>query len=288
MKRAKWPQEKRLRFIDFRLYWERQLNRVDITKFFGISIPQASLDIAKYNELAPGNAIYDTSAKIYQASDSFQPIFDTTNSSESYLKDLLAIGQNTIPVDASFIGWQPSIDSVPRPKRSVPSHILLTVLRSIEQRKILNITYLSKKDLIPKQRNIGPHAIAYDAQRWHVRAYCYNNNEFRDFVIARFLEAEINDEIAIPSEEDGAWRNILTLTLVPDSTLSKAHQQVIAHEYGMENGELMVKCREALLFYVERQLGLHRGKHRNPNEYPLELKIDDHLSNYLTHLPECG
>ena len=45
---ARWGQERRLEFIDFRLYWEGRINRSDLIDFFGISVPQASLDLAKY------------------------------------------------------------------------------------------------------------------------------------------------------------------------------------------------------------------------------------------------
>lgn len=283
MKKTKWSQEKRLRFIDFRLYWERQINRFDLTKFFGISIPQASLDIAKYNELTSNNAIYDASFKIYQTTRGFKPAFATTVNSDHYLADLLAIDQGTLLVETSFIGWQPPFNVVPKPKRSVPSGILLKLLHSIKQGEILKVTYLSKKDVNPKQRRISPHAIAYDGQRWHVRAYCYNNKEFRDFVIARFLEADIIHKTGIPPKEDKAWFNLLTLVLIPDPALSKSHQQVIMHEYSMTKGELMIECREALLFYLECQLGLHRKQDRDPNEYPLNLKIDKNLSPYLTY-----
>ncbi len=54
-----------------RLRWERRINRMDLTEHFGISIPQASLDIAKYTELAPNNLIYDRSSKTYTAAPSF-------------------------------------------------------------------------------------------------------------------------------------------------------------------------------------------------------------------------
>ena len=50
-----WGQDRRVEFIDFRLRWEGLLNRADLTGFFGISIPQASLDPAKYIALPPKN-----------------------------------------------------------------------------------------------------------------------------------------------------------------------------------------------------------------------------------------
>ena len=38
----RWGTERRLEFIDFRLYWEGRVNRADLTREFGISVPQAS------------------------------------------------------------------------------------------------------------------------------------------------------------------------------------------------------------------------------------------------------
>lgn len=282
MKKAKWSQEKRLTFIDFRLYWERQINRSDLTDFFKISIPQASLDIAKYNETAPGNAVYDASAKVYRSSGNFKPAFAAV-STDQYLADLLALNQKTLPIDDTFIGWQPSYSVVPRPTRSVPSDILLTLIQSIRQQRMLKVKYLSKKDTSPIHRDISPHAIAHDGQRWHVRAYCHINDEFRDFVIARFIKATISEEGGVAADNDKAWFNILKLVLTPDPQLSEAHKKALAHEYGMSNQELTLECRQALLFYIERQLGFHRGENRDPNEYPLTLKINDSLTGYLTY-----
>ena len=39
-KRMRWGVEKRLEFIEFRLYWEGGINRADITEQFGVSVPQ--------------------------------------------------------------------------------------------------------------------------------------------------------------------------------------------------------------------------------------------------------
>lgn len=35
-----WGLESRLQFIDFRLRWERHINRMDLTEHFGISVPR--------------------------------------------------------------------------------------------------------------------------------------------------------------------------------------------------------------------------------------------------------
>ena len=76
-KKSRWNIEKRLEFIDFRLYWEGRINRSDLTDFFGVSVPQASTDLAQYQEMAPNNTVYDKTLKTYVAASSFEPQFFT-------------------------------------------------------------------------------------------------------------------------------------------------------------------------------------------------------------------
>lgn len=77
----RWGVEKRLEFIEFRLFWEGGINRADIVDQFGVSVPQASKDLTLYEEKAPGNLIYDKSAKRYKAADEFKPVFMKPNAS---------------------------------------------------------------------------------------------------------------------------------------------------------------------------------------------------------------
>src|ERR1700722_3589805 len=71
----RWGVERRLEFIEFRLLWEGGVNRADLIDTFGISVPQASKDLALYQEQAPGNVVYDKSAKRYVASEGFEPLY---------------------------------------------------------------------------------------------------------------------------------------------------------------------------------------------------------------------
>lgn len=61
----KWGVERRLEFIEFRLFWEGGVNRSDIIDTFDVSVPQASKDLTLYQERAPHNALYDKSARRY-------------------------------------------------------------------------------------------------------------------------------------------------------------------------------------------------------------------------------
>lgn len=67
--------EQRLRFIDFLLEHYGHVGRPQLVAFFGISIPCASADIARYNQDSPGNAVYDFSAKRWVRTEAFKPHF---------------------------------------------------------------------------------------------------------------------------------------------------------------------------------------------------------------------
>src|SRR5438876_2495539 len=75
IEKMRWGVEKRLEFIEFRLFWEGGINRADIMERFGVSVPQASKDLSLYEENAPGNLVYDKKQKRYLAAPAFRPVF---------------------------------------------------------------------------------------------------------------------------------------------------------------------------------------------------------------------
>ncbi len=79
---------------------------MDLTEYFGISVPQASLDIAKYTELAPNNLTYDRSSKTYTAAPSFRPLYQRS-SAQRYLAELLA----------TKMGWLSQLPALSDPRR---------------------------------------------------------------------------------------------------------------------------------------------------------------------------
>jgi hypothetical protein len=61
----KYAVEQRLRFIDFLVSHYGTINREALTDYYGISLPQASDDIAEYKKMAPNNIMYDNTKKTY-------------------------------------------------------------------------------------------------------------------------------------------------------------------------------------------------------------------------------
>ena len=75
MEKLRWGVEQRLEFIEYRLFWEGSVNRSDITARFSVSVPQASKDLAQYQETAPDNLSYDRRAKCYVPTEDYRPIY---------------------------------------------------------------------------------------------------------------------------------------------------------------------------------------------------------------------
>ena len=117
----RWGVERRLEFVDFRLCWDGRINRSDLTEQFGISTPQASADLARYQELAPTNVYYDPSLKCYLAAGTYRPVFEVEDS-DRYLGQLNSLASGTIAHEEAWLAETPEFRVVPNPGRSVDSH----------------------------------------------------------------------------------------------------------------------------------------------------------------------
>lgn len=277
---ASWGQGRRLEFVDFRLRWTGRINRSDLTAFFGISVPQASLDIAKYLEMAPGNATYDRSAKAYAPTPTFAPLFPS-NSPAKYLDELLARATGVLQAELSFLGWSPEVAVASNPSRSVPADTLSAVLSAIHDGTVLTIRYQSMSSVLPVERDIDPHALAHDGFRWHVRAYCHMRERFLDFVFARILSVQATGRPGKSGADDDAWQKKVPLVIAPNPSLSDAHKRVIELDYEMQGGETSIECRQALLFYVLRRLGL-LDEHQAPaHVQQIVLRNRDEIAHVL-------
>jgi len=276
-----WSVERRLEFIDFRLYWEGRINRKDLTVFFNISVPQASADLKAYQLKAPQNIEYDKSGKFYFATKQFKPVYMITDSTH-YFSQLRLIFNKVLKTEESFLGMLPSFDSIPSVARIVDSEILRNILKGINEKMSMEINYQSMSRDQPIWRKIAPHTLAYDGFRWHIRAYCHIHNDFRDFLLVRILELRNLEPATIDPSTDNRWHHIVEVKIEPHPGLSDAKKKIIERDYGMENGVGFIKVRAALYFYLEKHLGLDAGcSLRTANEQQIVLANRDEIEEVM-------
>ncbi|MFZ4537678.1 WYL domain-containing protein [Propionivibrio sp.] len=237
-------QRERLAYIDYKVFFSGELRRADLESRFGIAQAAATRDLTCYRGLAPGNLVYDASAKLYTISDRFAPIYPiATERALAWLRQgygdglTLCIGRQ-IPTDGADLLAPPPIDTI------------ATIARAIHRRLALKIRYQSLSSGA-SVRDVVPLALVDNGMRWHVRAYDRKNSRFGDFVINRISSLETANA-SVAAEEtlaaDGQWNQLIQLDLVVHPGLS--HPKAIEADYGITGGVLTVRVRAAVAGYA--------------------------------------
>ncbi len=261
-------QVERLSFIEARLYFLGELRRADVAKRFSRASIQASRDLALYKELAPGNLVYDFQAKTYLPGEKFRLIFSRTPERVMYwLRSGLGDG---LPHPQGLATT--AVDSLSLPRLGE----LAIVTRAIYRKQVLEVSYVSLSSG-KTNRQIVPHALVDNGQRWHVRAYDRANSRFSDFVITRMSKAAILDGDSVATHEkpsaDEQWNRIVELRLVPHPRLK--HKTAVEADYGMRSGALRVKCRAAVAGYALRHWGADCSPAHTLNSAEYQLALAD-------------
>lgn len=274
-----WSTRKRLQYLEFKLYWEGRVNRGDLTAEFGISIPQASVDFTKYQEMAPNNISYNSSAKYYEPTGSFSPIFIEL-SADAYFSTILCS-----PTESIAICGSDYVAAVPNPSRIIDLDVLRTLVQSIKNTLVVSVDYRSFNNPLPgNTRLISPHAFGTDGSRWHVRAYCHESNSFKDFVLGRIVSAVMASESDVDINSDRKWFNYTEVVIGPNPKLNDAQKNIVAMDYGMTDFELKFKCRIALLYYLMKKLGIDRnGNDRAGEEQQIVAVNFDEIQAAMRH-----
>jgi len=252
----RWDLALRYRLIETIAWWEGRLTTGHLMQSFGISRQQASKDINTYlNEHAPKNLTYDRHLKGYKPARSFQPLF-IDGSASAYLR-LLDQNRSRAPHIEGLALAYAHTDVLEVPDRSIRPEVLRPILQACREGLRLETEYVSLANPQPEIRVMAPHTLVFTGMRWHVRAYCEKNHEYRDFVLSRFRgEPDLMDASEHTREWDEAWNTAVTVLLEPDARLSPAQKAIIETDYGMLDGQLPIATRGALVQYVLQRYGI--------------------------------
>lgn len=255
--KIRWGTERRLEFIEFRVYWEGGIRRADLTETFGVSVPQASSDLSLYQELAPGNIGYDSSEKKYVATGEFVPKFCDV-SAEKYLAYLKDSAGERLQLADSWMSQIPAAEAMQLPARQVRPEVLKQLVSAVRKKRSIEVSYYSlNKDRAERTwRRISPHAFAFDGMRWHTRAFCHRDGKFKDFVLSRCDGVRAEDAPGRDPKEDQLWNERVTVVLQANPRLMPHQRAALEEDYNMADHLLCLTVRRALLFYLERFLRL--------------------------------
>jgi len=250
---VKWGVGQRFEFIEWRCYWVGRVNRSDLEERFGVSTPQASLDLRAYQEAMPASIEYDMAEKAYVPQPGFQPSY-LKLSADRYLIQLDAILNGAIPPGVTWFGSAPPSAVIPSVARSIEPGTLRAILRAIDRRLELEVEYQSLTNT--RRRMIAPHALAFDGYRWHARAWCVEHNDFRDFVLSRILSVGPSRSSKADPTNDVEWNTLVHMKITAHPALDAAQKSAIERDFGMKDGVRTIETKAALTFYLERRMNL--------------------------------
>lgn len=253
--RRRWGVQRRLEFIDFRLFWDGRFNRSDLSAIFAISPQQASADISQYEKIAPANLRYDRAEKAYVRTDGFAPAF-IGETIERYLLQLVAIENRWMRPEDTWFDTIPPVEVITLGRRPTDPTVLLRVLDAIRKRQEIDVSYASLTGSVQPSRTIAPHALAHSAGRWYVRSWSRDHNDFRDYNLNRIAAVSDNRPATIDPTLDFEWVHKINLDIRPNPELSPERQVAVAAEHGMIDGKLLRPCRLSLSFYLMSEYNL--------------------------------
>jgi predicted DNA-binding transcriptional regulator YafY len=280
----RWDLLLRYRYIEILALWEGRLTTRHLCETFGIGRQQASKDINEYlRSVGPNNLEYDKYLKGYKPTASFTPEV-TQGIADEYLH-LMARNNELSSMFESLNLHSANIEVLTVPLRDVRPELLRPLVTAARQQKRLEVDYVSIHNPDRDGRIIVPHTLVHTGLRWHVRAWCEKNQDYRDFVLSRFRgDADIMDDSPHSHGEDLRWHERVTIRVVPDPRLTDAQKDVVGHDYGMINGVLEVETRGALVQYALQALRIDTSiEQLKPEAQQITVENFSTLQTYLFH-----
>jgi hypothetical protein len=240
------------------------VQRQDLAGLFGISMAQASSDLQRYLEMNPGAFVYNLRKKRYEATAEMKCLLTRPRLDEAVTRFLGGDARST------WTGWDEESEGggcvaiLKMPVREagavVERRIFLAVINGLRVR----VRYASVNSGREEWRWLRPHALGHNGARWHVRAWCEKNADFRDFTLSRIAEVEWSRESAELPEPDKDWEQWVTLRVSPNQALNEEQRKAVERDYAMRNGVLKLKVRKAMEGYLRDRLGLAMADGRLP------------------------
>lgn len=251
--------------IELIAFWEGRINTTNLQKYFDISRQTASKLLKTYRALNPDNLTYDPSIKGLVPTESFKVVY-SKGTLDEYRMLLSSLPESEGSITDSF-------SLVTAPLRNISPQLVRPIINAIRHQLRLDVGYASISSPEFEERIIAPHSLVFSGQRWHVRAHCEKNNDFRDFVLSRF-NGVFNEEGAAlrTREHDEKWNTWIDLAIEPDPRLSDAQKRIVELDFQMTNGQRVLNTRAALLMYLLQSLHLDQYK---PNAEAQQIIVNN-------------
>jgi len=225
------------------LCWEGELRNSRLQDLLNLASVQVSRLIRHLREAYPGLLINDTTSKRWVLADRSR--LPSTPNIDAYLRF-------TEDNDSSASEWL--VDS--RLSFASPDPLIFANVRAAcVSSRGLQVNYRSMSSPEGKLRLIFPHSMIRLGRRWHVRAWCCERQDYRDFNLGRMRDLLMTDTQADhENPKDHAWHTWVDLHIGAHRDLSPAHQILIKEEYFGGKDSQILSARAPLTPYLIQDL----------------------------------
>ncbi len=274
---------KRLSALYRLLIWEGSVSRRRVMELHGLSGIRASQWIRELRDSHPDWLDWDARDKAYRpTSAAFQAIEEILSKDRGH-DGGLSIYLPEVGVGADLAG-PPSDIAIPAWDFSRVSPRLFAQLRSaIRARQRIEIGYRSMGNPQMHSRTVEPHVLVKGGRRWHVRGFCLEAQEFRDYVLGRIGKLTfLKDPAQSDLSQDVAWNQIVKLRITPHPALTPEQQTVVRAEYFGGTAARTESCRGALVPYLIQDLRIALDPDtQRPPDYQLAATATEDVKKWL-------
>ncbi|MGX6566034.1 WYL domain-containing protein [Cupriavidus necator] len=258
------------------LLWEGRVSRGRLISQYGLSPIRASEWLRDFRASYPSWVAWDSKLKADVATSmAYSDAERAANASRpSAISAMLVPYALNAPGKPLSISWD-FVHTSPR--------IFSRLNLAIADRLRVRFLYSSMNTPEPHERTVEPHSLLRAGRRWHVRGYCLQRQDFRDFVLGRMSKVKLLSEHSLEDvATDVAWSTVLQVRLTAHPSLSPAQQLVIRNEYFNGASARVESCRAAVLNYMVQELMAATDVNRQvPPDYQLAIENTEECRQWL-------
>jgi len=276
----------RLHMMELLLLWEGRLNRGRLMSHFGLAANSASVWIREFREYRPTWLAWDTKTRSFHATPAAYREWQVANKrgrgDATSLAQYLALAGLPYATTTDEAASSGVVAAFPDLSTPLPDQFA-AIAEAIRSGQKIQFRYRSMQHPEPHERLVSPHHLIRAGRRWHVRGYCDDRQDFRDFSLGRMASLKLSGQpVSYTARDDAAWYTTVSVRLDAHPGLTKAQEDLIRFEYFGNTAGRVETCRGALVaYFIQDVRAAIDYKTQVPPDYQLIVRNVEELRPWL-------
>lgn len=263
--------------------WEGRLSRGRLMERLGLSGIRASQILREMRDETPDWFEWDAKSKSYRVTEAAYRQASAEWKSQTVdlgLAAYLAESNVSSPLSLGAGG----VVVTPWDFALVSPRVFSRIRLAIDSGHRVGMEYRSMSAPEPHRRTVEPHSLILAGRRWHLRGFCIETSDFRDFVLGRMSKVVMLEQKAhATAKDDTCWNAVVKVRIQAHPRLTSGQQNVVCHEFFEGTVARVQSCRGALVPYLFQELRLAVDPSRDlPPEYQMAVENIEEVRPWLS------